>query len=114
MLFVVKLAVLTPICRFLSKLCANVRDDNIFDKKNADYVNFTGLTVMAGELVISFLTRWYNYKLVTLFAASTENVSFAPGISVTGILIGLFILLVGSIYGYACRVYGASALNPGK
>ena len=105
MLWSVTLAALIPLCRFISKLCANVRDDRIFEPKNAAYVNYTGITVIAGGLAISFLTRFYNYGLVTLFTSGAGDVKFAPGISAGGIFIGLFILLLGSIWGYACRLH---------
>lgn len=100
MLWVATLAATAPVCRFISKLCANIRDGKLNEPKNSRYVIYTGLTVILGKLAVSLITGFYNYKLVALFASATETVSFAPDADITGILSGFIILLLGFIWLY--------------
>ncbi len=103
LLWIAYLAVCMPICRFISRLCANVRDGRLLDPKNPLYVKYTGVTVIAGGVLLSILKRYYNFRLVELFAASYGAVSFAVGIDIAPVVIGLIILLFGMIYKVICR-----------
>ena len=90
---------------FLAKLAKGLKKSGPLDVQNADKVNFIGITVITGEVIISALYRFLNYTMIKTFSAEAETVKYVFGVSVTPILLGVFILLVGFIYGYACITY---------
>lgn len=95
------LLLFTPICRFMSRLLKNTAAGEPFLYENAKMVNYIGLTVIIGNTALLFVRRFYNYILIKTFIGGDE-ITFAPGIDWNGIIVGLFILLLGYIYGYAC------------
>lgn len=104
------LIVCMPIARFISRLCANMRDANLFDKRNALYVKYTGFTIIVGGVLLSVLKRYFNFRLVEIFAANFGSVSFAVGIDIMPILTGLTVVLLGMIYARICRENGETYL----
>ena len=101
--------VLAPIFRFLSGLLKNVSCDLLFEKKNADYINYTGITILVGNTAVLFASRFFNYYLVKLFVSDGTNVAFSAGLDIMGVVIGLFVLLLGNIYGCAIRMHNLGA-----
>ena len=97
LLWVITLSVAAPICRFISKLCANIGHDNIGDSKNAAYIIYTGIIISAGALVSPLLEQYRNYKLAVLLAAKPGAVAFSPYINVGGVLVGLIIIFIGAV-----------------
>jgi len=98
------LLVLAPIMRFVSRLLKNVLSGKLFDYSNAKYINYTGITILIGNTAVLFVSRFFNYYLVKTFVADGTNVAFSAGIDLMGIIMGMFVLLLGNIYGYACKI----------
>lgn len=103
-----------PFCRFLAKLFKNFASGAVLAEKNPRYICYIGLDVMIGVTLCRFLSRFYNYNLFKLFTANAENVYLSLSLDMSGIMIGLFIILVGWIYGYTCAVSGQSTENEDK
>lgn len=97
------LAVCMPVCRFLARLCAIVRDGRLFDLSGPRYIKYIGLTVAVGGVLLSLFERYYNFRLVELFASGYDAVSFAAGVDLMPVALGLIIMLLSAIYGRACR-----------
>lgn len=93
---------LSAVCSFLAKLAGGVRDHGPLDRRNADVVNYIGLTVIAGNILADIVYRWLNFTLLRTFSSEGETVRYVFGVSAAPLLLGLFILLVGFLYGYAC------------
>lgn len=90
---------------FLAKLAKGLKNHGPLDVRNADTVNFIGITVITAEVLVGIVYRFLNYTMIKTFSAEAETVKYVFGVSVTPILLGVFILLVGFIYGYACITY---------
>lgn len=96
---------------FLAKLAKGLKEYGPFDVRNADTVNFIGITVITAEVLVGVVYRFLNYTMIKTFSAEAETVKYVFGVSVTPILLGVFILLVGFIYGYACITYQKESLE---
>jgi hypothetical protein len=101
---VVTLLVLMPIFYLLGKLLKNVAADKLFLMDNSVSIKRIGLFILIGNTAILFTQRFFNYYLVRTFLAS-EEVVFRAGIDSVGIVMGLFVILIGNIYGYAIRMH---------
>ena len=103
---IASLSLLAPIFKFLSKLFKNVAEKNLFSDENAKMINFVGLTVMLGNIVVAFVSQFYIYTLTSTFLTTeTELISISFGFDWKSLIVGGFIILLGSIYGYACELY---------
>ncbi len=107
---VVVLLVLAPIFYLLGKLLKNVAEENLFAAENAGRIKRIGLLILVGNTLTLFVERFFNYYLVHTFLASGEQVVFRAGLDFVGIVMGLFVILVGNIYGYATEMH-TSALD---
>ena len=97
------LLVCVPIFGFLGKLMKNVGKKEPLSVENAMLVNYIGLCITVGTPLVLLVKQFFNYKLVSIFV--DEKVVFNPSIDVYGILLGIFIMIVGTIYGYACSMH---------
>ena len=95
---------LTAIFVLLSRLFGNIKKNGPLSKRNADIVCFIGITVIVAEFVVSAVYRFFNYTLVKTFSLDAETVKYVFGVSLTPILLGVLILLIGIVYGYAANV----------
>lgn len=97
------LLVVAPICRFISSLFRNITNGLVLERKNADLISYIGITVLIGNTIVLFLSRFYNYLLVSTFLGEEGSVRLALNIDWYGIIMGAFILMTGMIFGYACE-----------
>ena len=104
---VVVLLVLMPIFYLLSRLLRSVAQDKLFDMSNSLGVKRIGLMILIGNTAALFAERFFNYHLVHTFLAEGEEVVFRAGIDVIGIVMGLLVILIGNIYGYAIQMHNA-------
>lgn len=107
---VVTLAALIPVLRFLSKLLVNVGAGKVLEPDNARRINYIGLTAIIASVVTGIMSHLFNYMIFRLFVTAAEDVSLSVSVDFYGIIIGVFILLIGYIYGYACALHNAA--NP--
>ena len=92
---------LTAIFVLLSRLFGNIKKNGPLHKRNADMVCFMGITVIVAEFIVSAVYRFFNYTLIKTFSVEAETVRYVFGVSLTPILLGVLILLIGIVYGYA-------------
>lgn len=97
------LAVCVPVFTNLGKLLKNVGQGNPLSADNARYVNFIGLSIMVGNPIVLLIKRYFNYALMKNFV-DTEMV-FDFGIDLFGVMLGLLLILFGTVYGYACSLH---------
>lgn len=105
-IFVIVCALLTlaPVFRFLAALLGNIGSGDygkMTDEKNPRYVMFIGLCVFAGNVLIGFMMRFYNYYLAVRFIkCEPQEIKLSLGIDLTDGVPGLAILLIGLIFAY--------------
>lgn len=97
------LLVCVPIFGFLGKLLKNVGKKEPLSVENAMLVNYIGLCIAVGTPLVLLVKQFFNYKLVSIFV--DEKVVFNPSLDVYGIVLGVFIMIIGTIYGYACSMH---------
>ncbi|MBR6594176.1 MAG: DUF2975 domain-containing protein [Clostridia bacterium] len=97
------LAVSVPVFHFLSCLMKNVSSGKVLSADNAGFVNYIGLAIMVGNPIVLLIQRFYNYKLISYFVE--EKLEFDFGIDLFGFLLGLLIIVIGTVYGYACTLH---------
>lgn len=97
------LLVSVPVFHFLSCLMKNVAAGRVLSAENAGYVNYIGLAIMVGNPIVLLIQRFYNYKLISYFV--DEKLEFDFGIDLFGFLLGLLIIVIGTVYGYACTLH---------
>lgn len=102
---VVVLLVLMPIFYLLSRLLKNVAAEAFFAMDNALRIKRIGLLILIGNTAALFAERFFNYYLVRTFLAEGEQVVFRAGIDIIGIVMGLFVILIGNIYGGAIGMH---------
>ena len=99
------LLVACPVFRFLSVLLRNVGRKEALNEENARMINYIGLVILIGNTLIVALNNLLNYIQINKFVSMSEHrIEYAFSIEWAGIIMGLFILAVGTIYGYACSV----------
>ena len=92
------LLVACPVFRFLSVLLKNVGRKEALNED-------IGLVILVGNTLIVALNNLLNYIQINKFVSMSEHrIEYAFSIEWAGIIMGLFILAVGTIYGYACSV----------
>ncbi|MBR5453146.1 MAG: DUF2975 domain-containing protein [Clostridia bacterium] len=101
---------LTAVFVLLSRLFGNIKKNGPLNKRNADMICFIGITVIVSEFVVSAVYRFLNYTLVKTFSPEAETVKYVFGVSWTPILLGILILLIGTVFGYAA---GTAAVTDG-
>ncbi len=101
--------------RLTSKLFTNVVKGKVLSEENAKHINYTGVLVMVGGVVYSVVNNLFNYIQVKRFAADLK-VNYSFDIEWFGIIMGMFIIVIGTIYGYACFISSQShtAITPGE
>ncbi len=98
------LAVCIPVFHFLSKLLKNVGAGKVLTEENAAAVNYIGLSIMIGNPVVLLIQRYFNYKLISYFVDGVR-LEFDFGIDLFGFVLGLLLIVVGTIFGYACNIH---------
>ena len=104
MVAVTVLLTFAPICRFIGEILANLARKNPLAPVNARCVKLIGMTVLIGESLILFVSRFYNYLLVRTFIHGGDNMELSLGLNFTGIVMGLLLLFAGEVYAYALRM----------
>ncbi len=97
------LAVSVPILSNLAKLFKNIGSGRALTKENAAFVNNVGFAVLVGNPIVSLVKRYFNYSLMKNFVDVGLNFDF--GIDLFDFFLGLLIILLGTIYGYACVLH---------
>ena len=86
-------------------LLRNVGRKEALNEENARMINYIGLVILIGNTLIVALNNLLNYIQINKFVSMSEHrIEYAFSIEWAGIIMGLFILAVGTIYGYACSV----------
>lgn len=81
------------------------RQEEALNEENARMINYIGLVILVGNTLIVALNNLLNYIQINKFVSMSEHrIEYAFSIEWAGIIMGLFILAVGTIYGYACSV----------
>jgi len=99
-----------PIFKLISLLFANIGKNNVFSEENAKYINYTGIIIIIGDFLFTLTNNIFNYQQVRRFVTAAE-VDYSFDIQWFGIIIGLFIIIIGTIYGYACSVANGQDAN---
>lgn len=97
------LVVCVPVFSHLSKLLKNVGEGKVLSNENATYVNYIGLSIMVGNPIVLLINRYFNYSLMKHFV--DEQLKFDFGIDLFGFVLGLLLIVFGTIYGYACTLH---------
>lgn len=100
--YVLALAMSIPIFKLLSGILKKIGGGDIFAKSNAKYINYIGAVVTVGNLLVSVLNGVFNYVQIDKFLG---NVAYSFDIDWLSVLPGAFILIAGTVYGYACSKY---------
>lgn len=112
LLIIASLIVLAPIFHFLSKLFRNVGEQNFFSQDNARMINRIGFAVIFGNLLSEFALQFYTFTLANTFLVKSDvSVSMSLSLGWKSIVIGGFLIILGSIYGKGCEVYRQSQTN---
>lgn len=98
------LTVCIPVFHFLSNLMKNVAAGKVLSEYNAACVNYIGMSIMLGNPLVLLVQRFFNYKLMSIFVKNVE-LKFDFGIDLFGFMLGLLIIVIGTIYGYACNIH---------
>lgn len=97
------LTVSVPVFVNLGKLFKNIGAGKALAADNAGYVNFIGLSIMVGNPLVLLIKRYFNYALMKNFV--DVELRFDFGIDLFGFLLGLLLILFGTVYGYACSLH---------
>lgn len=97
------LVVCVPVFVNLSKLLKNIGNGNALSGDNARLVNYIGLSIMVGNPIVLLIKRYFNYSLMKNFV--DVELRFDFGIDMFGFMLGLLLILFGTIYGYACSLH---------
>lgn len=100
---VVGLGVSAPVLGNLAKLFKNIGKGKALVKENAVFVNNVGFAILVGNPMVSLVKRYFNYSLMKNFVDVGLNFDF--GIDLFDFFLGLLIILLGTIYGYACVLH---------
>lgn len=118
-IYALVLAVSVPVFRLLTMLFKSVAADDIMNEKNAKYINYIGLIVIAGNILVSILANLFNYILINKFLGNTVDIGFVFDTDWMGAIVGIFIITIGTLYGYACSKHAVMTSvavydNPGE
>ena len=101
------LLVLTPILLLLSVLLKNIAEKKLFLLSNARYIGRIGWCILIGNSAVLLIRRFFNYYLIKVFLPpeAAELISFRAGPDLMGLVMGILVLLLSAVYGYACRMH---------
>ena len=101
------LLVMIPIFRLLSRLMKNVAEKRLFLLSNARYIGCIGWCILIGNTAVLLIRRFFNYYLIKVFlpTEAASLISFRAGLDLMGLMMGLLVLLLSAVYGYACRMH---------
>lgn len=100
--YALALMICAPIFKFLSILFKNIGSDKVLNEQNAKYINYIGMIILFGNTIVTVMNNVFNYIMMNKFIISEHEISFSLDIELFGIVIGMFIVVIGTIYGYAC------------
>jgi hypothetical protein len=92
-----------PVFKLAAKLFSNVSENKILNEENAKYINYTGIIIIVSDFFYTVVNNVFNYEQVKKFI-TTAKIDYSFDIEWFGIIMGLFIIVIGTIYGYACSV----------
>ncbi len=95
--------VCVPVFAFLGKLFSNIGNGDALSYENAACVNYIGVCIMVGNPIVLLIKRYFNYKMMSYFVDVRTQFDF--GIDLFGVVLGLLIVALGTIYGYACTCH---------
>ncbi len=97
------LLVCVPVFYLLSKLFRNIGEGKALSYENAACVNYIGVCIMVGNPAVLLIKRYFNYKMMSYFVDVRTQFDF--GIDWFGVVLGLLLVAIGTIYGYACTCH---------
>ena len=92
-----------PVFRLMSKVFGNISKGYVLNEENAKFINITGVIIAGGSFVFTLVNNVFNYAQIHKFVTATQ-IQYATDIQWYGILLGIFIIIIGTIYGYACSL----------
>lgn len=105
---------MAPVSLFLSRLMKNVASNEPYNLNNAKYTIYMGLSIMIGYTFVLVAGRFYNYLLVKTFVSDSDAIHLSLGLDFGGIVMGLLIILLGYIIGYASERHINESVVPEK
>ncbi|MEG2003868.1 MAG: DUF2975 domain-containing protein, partial [Clostridia bacterium] len=76
--------------------------NEVLNEANAKYINYIGMIILFGNTLLTILVNVFNYVQIKKFITTEHEISYSFDIEWFGIIIGIFIVIIGTIYGYAC------------
>lgn len=104
---------IAPVFRFMSNVFGNIAKGNVLGEENAKYINITGVIIAAGSFLFTLVNNVFNYAQIHKFV-SAADIKYATDIQWFGIVLGVFIIIIGTIYGYACSLANNTMRSPGQ
>ncbi len=101
-----------PAFKLIALLFGNISKNKVLNEDNAKYINYTGIIIIIGDFLYTLVNNVFNYEQVRRFAAAAK-VGFSFDLQWFGVMTGLFIIIIGTIYGYACSVANRREVDNG-
>ena len=88
-------------------LMKNIAEKKLFLLSNARYIGKIGWCILIGNTAVLLIRRFFNYYLIKVFLPpeAAELISFRAGPDLMGLVMGVLVLLLSAVYGYACRMH---------
>lgn len=103
---IASLVMFTPIFKFLSKFFRNIAEKNLFSEDNARMINRVGVAVIIGNIIVELAYRFYIFTLANTFLSiGGRDIDISLGFNWNSLIVGGFIIILGSVYGCACEHY---------
>ena len=103
---VASLVMLAPIFNFLARFFKNISEKNLFSEDNARMINRVGITVIVGSIIVELAYRFYIFTLANTFLSQdSAAINISLGFNWNSLVVGGFIIFLGSVYGCACEHY---------
>lgn len=111
-LLIAILATAAPIIKFFAALMRNIVNGFPDDIKNIYYMYYIGLCLSVGGIIIKFVTRFYNYKLISIFVKDSAAVlQLDLNIDLLYAVPGLLIIFAAFLFNYIRKSKINSAEN---
>ena len=109
LVLIASLTMLAPIFHYISKLFKSVGEQNFFSQDNARMINRIGMFVILGNMLFEFAFQFYTFTMANTFLEKEQaSVMMSLGLDWKSIVIGGFLIILGSIYGKSCEIYRQS------
>lgn len=101
-----------PVFSLMAKVFGNISKGYVLNEENAKYINITGVIIAGGTFLFTIINNLFNYAQIHKFV-TTAQIHFSFDVQWYGIILGVFIIIIGTIYGYACSLANSTMHSPG-